>query len=74
MHKRRIRRNFEVFNIEMATEPKIKPATVVRVCLDTDSRGMTNREYIQQSIEHTCGGMIASFDYEEIKDPEEEAA
>lgn len=74
MIERRIRRSFEVTNIEMATKPKIQPGRSIRVTLDADSRGMTNREYIQRSIEHTIGGLIASFDYAEIKEAEEAAA
>lgn len=60
MVKRRIRQHFQATDIQFAdgTPGPLK----VGVILDVDSRGLTNRQYVQRSLEETLRRPVAAFE------------
>ena len=67
MVKRKIKQAFQVSNIRYGLDAQGLP-TSLRVTLDTDSRGLTNKEYITDLISSTVKWPVVGFDYTVIEE------
>jgi hypothetical protein len=69
MVKRRIRQHYQATDIQYVNGT---PGPLqVGVILDVDSRGLTDRQYVQRSLEETLRQPVASFELVVVEKEEE---